>query len=123
MQSGQVSQAVCFNCRLVEQGAALESLGRCPRCSYPLILNTAPVALESEELDRLFRVLHTPFAQKWRESLPGITPPVKRRQRRRTSEVSAPAPIVALRTPAPAPAAASEPVARRVRVRRRWLLG
>ena len=101
MGAGQ-SKAVCFGCRYVEADASLRpDAARCPRCGYPLILNTASVALATEELDVLFRLLRSPFMRQGEEGLPGIAEPRRKREPRRT-----PPGVRVVEAPAPAAAAA-----------------
>ncbi|HJZ88180.1 MAG TPA: hypothetical protein VKN99_23560 [Polyangia bacterium] len=117
MTRSSESKAVCFNCRFIEAGAQLKLGARCPRCNYPLILNTGPVALGGEDLDRIFRLLADPYARRGRDALPGITAP-RRARPRLLAAVKTPAPepqpAAQPAQPAPAPASARVPVSRPV---------
>ena len=84
MDTARNSKAICFNCRFIQAGCDNPRAGRCPSCGYPLIVNTAPVALAADELDQAFRLLTSPFAtRRGSETLPGISSPRKKRRTRR----------------------------------------
>jgi len=132
MDKASNSKAICFNCRFIQAGCEKPAAGRCPNCGYPLILNTASVALGADELEQVFRLLTSPFAGR-RETLPGITNPRKKRRTRRVPIQEGPTePLPKVEEPAPPPRAARPIVVRKVgRVmdarrphaqRRKWLL-
>jgi hypothetical protein len=84
-------KAICFGCRYIEVGGGSVPAPRCPRCGYPLILNSASVSLSETELEQVFRMLVGPYSRRG-GGLPGISAPKPRRQRRMTPVVTPLAP-------------------------------
>lgn len=135
MDKAANSKAICFNCRFIQAGCEKPAAGRCPNCGYPLILNTAPVALAADELEQAFRLLTSPFAsRRGAENLPGITNLRKKRRTRRVPiQDNATEPLPKIDESAPAARATRPPTAvrkvgrvmdaRRPQAqRRKWLL-